>query len=201
MKLIDLTGLRFEKLTVIERYGKRGKSILWRCTCDCGNETYATASNLKRGHVKSCGCLVKEWPKTKFTNKLKQKHPRAYKIWTGIKTRCNNRNRPRYDDYGGRGIKVCDEWQTFEGFWNDMAVGYADNLTLDRIDVNKDYNKENCRWATYTEQANNKRNTILYTYNGETDTLPNLCRKYDKDYRIVRQKIYRDKKDIFTALS
>lgn len=100
------------------------------------------------------------------------KHTRLYNIWKSMRQRCSNRNASNYKNYGARGIRVCDEWNDFAVFsaWA-MSSGYNDSLTIDRIDNNGDYSPTNCRWATYTEQARNKRNTVLYEYNGEARTL------------------------------
>ena len=202
MKCIDLIGRKFERLTVVEKCDhKQGKEIVWKCLCDCGEYTHAIGGNLKKGNVKSCGCLLKEYPKLHYTKQLKHDNERAYRIWTGIKTRCNNRNRPRYNDYGGRGITICEKWSTFDGFWEDMHEDYSDKLTIDRIDNNGNYEKSNCKWSTKLEQANNKRNSILITYKGEVDTLPNLCRKYNINPRVVYQRITRDLKDIETSFA
>lgn len=201
-KFIDLTGKRFNRLLVIKKHeNKQGKEILWVCKCNCGKETLVMGSNLKRGTTKSCGCLRKDYPKLHFTKQIKKDNERVYSIWECMKARCNNKNRPNYKDYGGRGIKLYYKWETFEGFWEDMHKGYSDKLTIERINVNGNYEPSNCKWATYIEQANNRRNSRLITYNGETDTLPNLCRKYNKNVQLVHQRIYRDKKDIETAFS
>ena len=163
-KYNDLTGRKFGRLTVIERTesNKCGKAK-WKCVCECGNETTTTGGNLVQGITRSCGCLRCDHGKTQT---------RLYGIWGGIKTRCFNPHSQRYSDYGGRGITVCDEWRySFEAFrdWA-MAHGYRDDLTLDRIDVNGNYCPENCRWATYKEQASNTRTNRFITYDGKTMT-------------------------------
>ncbi len=96
---------------------------------------------------------------------------RPYRIWSSMLTRCNNPKAKSYKDYGGRGIKVCDEWLTFIGFWKDVKKGYSDKLTIDRIYNSKNYNKENFKWATRTEQGNNKKNNVYLTLNGEKKTV------------------------------
>lgn len=120
----------------------------------------------------------------------KSHRPRLYRIWADMRTRCNNPNFPGYADYGGRGIKVCPEWQAYEPF-REWAVsnGYADTLTLDRKDNDKGYSPANCRWVTQKEQCNNKRNNHLLTYNGETLTVAQWARKLGVNYFTLHDRI------------
>lgn len=124
------------------------------------------------------------------SGKQRNRHPRLYRIWADMKTRCNNPNFPKYTDYGGRGIKVCQEWQLFEQFqeWA-MTSGYADTLTLDRVDNDKGYSPSNCRWVTQKDQCNNKRNNHLLTYNGETLTIAQWARKLGINYFSLHDRI------------
>lgn len=176
-KLIDLTGQKFGRLTVAERaengVRKNGSSYTrWLCKCDCGKELIVDGGNLKKGHSKSCGCYAREQIiKTHTTHG--QKKSRLYVIWRGMKSRCANPKTNRYKNYGGKGIKVCDEWlHDFKAFYDwSMSHGYADNLTLDRIDANGNYEPLNCRWVTIKEQENNRTNNHWITYNGETHTM------------------------------
>ena len=172
----DLTGYRFGKLTVIERMGKSKQGhILWLCKCDCGETTTSFAHRLKSGKKKSCGCLYKE---ERWTTHYKHggTNERLYRVWTDMHTRCNNPNDKAYKNYGARGISICEEWNNYETFriWA-IKNGYQPNsksgvTTLDRIDVNGNYCPENCRWVSYKEQNNNRRNNFLLTYNGKTQT-------------------------------
>ena len=173
-KMNDLSGQRFGRLVVLERTGSKNNRPLWLCKCDCGNEKIVSTSGLKSGDTKSCGCLKQE--KTIENNKNKTTHGKSktklYNVWFDIKRRCYNPKRENYKDYGGRGIKVCDEWKNnFEKFYNwANENGYKEGLSIDRIDVNGDYEPKNCRWVDNYAQANNKTNNFLITYNGETHT-------------------------------
>lgn len=158
--MIDMVGLRFEKLLVIERVDKdKHGQARWLCSCDCGNETVVLGSNLRRGKTKSCGCWRRENGVNHATSMTKhgQHDTRLYRIWNTMKNRCQNPKVHNYFRYGERGINVCPDWQEFTPFYEwSMANGYQENLTLDRIDNFKGYSPENCRWVTMKEQQNNK---------------------------------------------
>ena len=160
-KLIDLTGQVFGLLTVIDRVDKNkninDENVYWNCLCECGNKTRVSGMSLKRGTSQSCGCYAK---------KLRTIHgmsdTRINRIWRHMINRCTNKNNDGYHNYGGRKINpitVCDEWRySFIAFYNwAMANGYADNLSIDRIDNDKGYCPENCRWTTKAIQNRNKR--------------------------------------------
>ena len=162
----DLTGQKFNRLTVIAREGtnKFGAST-WLCQCDCGNKTVVARSALLSGGTKSCGCWHIDYVATKLTTHGKKKH-RLYMVWNGMKNRCNQPSHKSYQRYGGRGITVCEEWmRDFQAFY-DWAVtnGYDETApkgqcTLDRIDNDKGYSPNNCRWVDMKTQSNNRQNT------------------------------------------
>ena len=165
MKLKDLTGARYGRLTVLERKGsnKHGRP-LWLCKCDCTNTILLSTPRLQSGNTKSCGCFRQEAiGQRNTTHGLKG--IRLYEVWKNMKKRCCNPNMKIYKYYGGRGIKVCDEWRnSFQAFYDwAMANGYNPSAprgetTIDRIDVNGDYCPKNCRWVSIAEQQRNKRN-------------------------------------------
>lgn len=170
--LKDLTGQRFGKLVVIRRAENIHRKAAWLCKCDCGNEKVVQSWNLVKGCTKSCGCLTYEVDhKTSITHG--QSYTRLYTVWIGMKQRCYYKKHKHYADYGGRGIRVCDEWvNSFADFYEwANENGYNDSLTIDRIDSNGDYSPENCRWATYRTQNNNTRSNHFLTLNDETHTI------------------------------
>lgn len=194
-KLKDLTGQRFGRLTVVERaddyISPHGRKIVrWKCLCDCGNYIDVSVVHLRQGDTLSCGCLGTE---RRRAAAQRPKHglsrSRIYHIFTGMKIRCNNVNAPNYYLYGGRGIKVCDEWMGKDGFvkfyeWA-LANGYDDSLTIDRVDVNGNYEPSNCRWVDIKTQCNNTRNSVKLTYNGETLTAAQWAERIGRDRHTI----------------
>lgn len=173
-KIKDLKGQKFGKLTAIKPCGKKYNKTVWLCKCDCGNEIEVVGTALTSGNTSSCGCLAK--PHGMFG-------VRIYGVWHSMKERCYVKKNISYPNYGGRGIKVCLEWQEFIPFmeWS-YANGYDENAkrgecTLDRIDPNGDYCPENCRWVSMSVQANNRTDNVYIEYNGVVDTLSNHARK------------------------
>lgn len=189
---IDLSGKRFGRLTVL-RYDHTDKCGhgMWLCQCDCGNKKIVIGGNLKSGNSKSCGCLHNEQLAERTTT-----HgcygTRLYWIWAKMKSRCMNYKDKYFADYGGRGITVCDEWLKFEDFQDwAMANGYTDELTIDRIDVNGNYEPSNCRWATRMEQTANRRVSRCITFDGKTKTISQWAAEYGLNYYTLYSRVKR----------
>lgn len=165
----DLTGKTFGKLTVIRRAENKEKRTMWECLCECGNISIVEAYQLKQGFTKSCGCL--RYESRNSTHGMSR--TRIFTIWSKMIDRCTNENNPAYKWYGERGIKVFDEWRTdFVSFYNwAKNNGYNENLTLERIDVNGNYEPQNCKWIPLNEQPLNTRKTKYLTYKGERKTV------------------------------
>ena len=204
---IDLTGQRFGRLTVIERakdyVQPNGRHIvMWLCKCDCGNTCEVRSANLQRGATVSCGCFGKE-QRAKANIKHHKTNTKIYGVWSGMVQRCTNPKTINYHNYGGRGITVCDEWlHDFRAFYDwAMANGYKDDLTIDRIDSNGNYEPSNCRWATRTEQNNNTRRNHFITYNGKTQTLAQWAKEYNIPYKRLCERINQSHWNIEKALN
>jgi hypothetical protein len=157
---LNFENTRKGRLFISHRVGLRGHAPLWAVRCDCGVEKQMSSTQLRGGTV-SCGCQRREnIAKALTTHGMARKggnRSRVYRIWNGVKQRCQNPNQTHYERYGGRGVTVCEEWQDFANFYADMGDPPSDKHTLDRIDNDKGYGPGNCRWATYLEQAHNKR--------------------------------------------
>ncbi len=180
----DITGQKFGKLTALYRlHNYHKKDTYWLCVCKCGNFNIVTMQNLKK--VKSC--LKCRKPSNLMHGKV---HTRLYRIWSGIKKHCCNNRDPTYKDYGGRGIKICDEWlNDFQAFYN-WAINndYKENLTIDRINVNKGYDPTNCRWADrYTQNINTRRELYGIVLN-EYNSIEYFSLKYGTSRNLIRQR-------------
>lgn len=192
----NLIGKKYGNLTVIGLSDKMsGRKSYWYCKCDCGNEIEVRSDNLTTGNTLSCGCLKKAQDRINLTkfHRHKESRTKLHDTWVRIKQRCLNPNNKSYINYGGRGITVCKEWsESYENFrdWS-LNNGYADNLSIDRIDVNGNYEPSNCRWANAKQQANNRRSNLKITYNSETKTLMQWAEVFNLPYSAVTQRYKR----------
>lgn len=188
----DLTGKRFGRLEVIGMDDKDTRKTYWVCKCDCGNIKSIRSDALIEGKTISCGCRKKEQDRINLeaNHKHKQSGTRLYNIWLGMKGRCYNPNNARYMSWGGRGIEVCEEWKnSFENFYEwALANGYDDNLSIDRIDNDGNYEPSNCRWATIAEQCNNRRSNINVRIGNTTKSLKEWCDIFQLEYGVVNAR-------------
>lgn len=169
----DLTGMRFGRLTVLRKSDRlAGRKSYWVCECSCGNKKEIRSDSLTRKDkpTLSCGCIRDEQAVINIekNHKHKDSYTHLHFLWSRMKQRCYNPNVTRYEDYGGRGIVVCEEWLDYEVFrkWAYKS-GYVEGLSIERIDVNGNYEPKNCTWITKEEQANNRRTTVWVEYNGK----------------------------------
>lgn len=174
---------------------------MWECKCDCGNIVFTSTNSLKRNNTKSCGCLQKEKAaasgrSSSTTHGLsrdeKGKKTRLYRIWTGIKTRCFNPNVKEFSRYGGRGITLCEEWKDFKVF-HDWAVanGYQDDLSIDRQNLDGNYQPDNCKWVTDKVQCINRSTSKFIEYKGELKTLSALAEEYSMSINCLYERLKR----------
>lgn len=165
-KFIEMTGQNFNSLTVLSRRGVQGKGqTMWLCQCVCGTETIVRGDSIRNGHTISCGCQ-----QPVAASKANKTHGRArdrvYTIWVQMRGRCKNAKSKAFPYYGGRGIRVCERWESFENFLSDMGEPPTEQHSIDRMDANGSYCPENCRWATDAEQGWNKRSTRFVDIGG-----------------------------------
>lgn len=200
---VCLPGDRYGRLTVLREApmrtlpsGRCVRQVI--CVCDCGKEVVAQTCHLPSGHTKSCGCLASETAtvigkRNAIHGARKRTHGdermyRTFCVWTAMRKRCNNPANEKYPDYGGRGIQICPEWDTFAGFFRDMGKA-PKGFSLDRIDNNGGYSKANCRWATWREQAGNRRSSRIVSFNGEKICLTEAARRAGVDVQMLRYYI------------
>ena len=175
-------GDKFNKLTAIKfiKIGKNSQQY-WLFKCDCGNEKVIRVNNVKANETKSCGCLVKTHGMTKT---------KTYISWEKMKQRCLNLNHPNYKYYGNRGITICEEWLKFKNFYQDMGTR-PEEKSIDRINNNKGYYKENCCWSTMKEQANNRRSNHLITYKGKIQNITQWAKELNMKSFTIQNRIRR----------
>lgn len=182
-------GEKYGRLTLIKETVRTSKKHKWLCRCDCGKYVEVSIYQMKSGECRSCGCLRDEvaGARAKAMAKHNMTHTRMYKLWSTMLKRCRNPNDKDYPRYGGRGVKVCDEWKDFIKFheWA-MSHGYRDDLSIDRIDFNGNYEPSNCRWVTLADQARNRRGVIFVEYNGDKLPITLMAEKYN----IPRGRLY-----------
>ena len=197
--IIDLTGNRYGRWTVIKIEGRTSSGgSAWLCECDCGTKRVVSGSSLKQGLSNSCGCLGKEHREKAAADAARKhggKNERLYNVWQGIKERCCNKRSKYYSHYGGRGITICEQWLDYAVFreWAN-ANGYDPTApkgacTIDRIDNDKGYYPDNCRWVPSVVQCNNRRNNHMISYNGKTQTISQWSREVGIRKDTLRRRI------------
>lgn len=198
-----MIGRKFGRLTVLNVSDQRTSEnrLKYDCICECGNDVTVDGKSLRNGHTKSCGCLSSELSKKRSTKHGKT-NTRLYNIWSAMKHRCYNENDNHYLSYGGRGIKVCDEWlNDFQAFYNwSMNNGYKENLSIDRINNDKGYSPYNCRWADVETQTNNKQDTIKIAFNGLEYSIKQWSKILNTPYSTLVSRYHNDV-DIKTLLT
>lgn len=198
-RFIDITGNKYNKLKVISFYDIKDNKSRWLCQCDCGNQKILYGKDIKNGNTKSCGCSLRKKKYDKETEKIMK---RLQNIYYCMKQRCYKKNNPTYKYYGARGVTICEEWlKDINNFHNwAMSSGYKNNLTIERIDVNGNYEPNNCKWVTKTQQGYNRTNTVSYTIDNQTKCLSEWCKIYNINYEVVYKRLKRGQ-DIKEALS
>lgn len=180
-RLKDETGNRYGRLVVLEYAGTRPNhrgGAVWKCRCDCGNETVVWSGSLRGGDTRSCGCLSRELSSKRSSTRDGLSCTAEYRAWRGMINRCHGSEKAKwYKNYGDRGIVVCDRWRySFDAFLEDVGKRPSVKHSIDRVDNNGPYSPDNFRWATYVEQQNNKRNNHIVTYLGLDMTVAQLER-------------------------
>lgn len=188
MRLNNLAGNKFGRLTVIKRSNEKGRRVKWLCSCDCGGSKEVVADQLLSGKTQSCGCLKKESiAAVNFSHGMA--NSREYKSWSHAKARCNNPNDAKFPLYGARGISMCDTWRSsFSSFLLDMGRA-PEGHTLDRIDVNGNYEPSNCRWATIKQQGNNTRSNVISEAFGFSGNIKQISERFSVPYKYLHSRI------------
>lgn len=186
---IDITGNRYGRLVVLEHSHVKGYTHYYLCQCDCGNQTIVAKNALTTGRQVSCGCYRDE--RIKNFNKLPDNYLQLGKIFNGMKSRCYNPNNIRYNRYGGRGIKICDEWLQNVNSFREWAIknGYKPGLSIDRINNDGDYSSDNCRWVEPKEQLSNYSANVFIEFNGKRQTLSKWSRELNIPMSTLHNRI------------
>lgn len=203
MTVIDMTGKKFGRYTVLYRVkNDKNGMAMWMCRCDCGTEKVVMGSSLRKGVTVSCGCYHRDKVAQLGTTHGKS-HTRLFHIWQKMKSRCNNPHFKHYKYYGGKGIKLCSEWEHDFTAFETWALnnGYNDNLTIDRIDPLKGYEPSNCRWATRSQQQSHISSCHLYEINGVLHNIAEWCRIYNVPHERTRRRVVDEHWDILKALT
>lgn len=189
---INLTGMKYGRLSVKEIDYRENYRTYWKCLCECGKTCIVEGGNLRSGRQKSCGCYKTDLSTARLTKHGMNK-TRLHTIWVEMRRRCNNHKDSAYVNYGGRGITVCNEWERFEPFMEwAIKEGYRESLSLDRVDNDKGYEPGNCRWATRIDQGNNKRNNVVICHNGISKTLSEWSREVGVPYKTLYSRHVRN---------
>lgn len=190
MQIKNEIGNIYGRLTVISRGISKNNHANWLCKCSCGNEVIVTGSSLRNNKTKSCGCFKNEETKNRFTKHGLKNHS-LYGVYIKMKSRCYNINDKDYKNYGKRGINLCNEWKySFINFYNwAIKNGYQNNLTIERINVNENYEPNNCTWIENKYQALNRVNSLKFTYHGETKDIRYFSEKYHINYYTLRARL------------
>ena len=191
---IDFTNKRFGKIVCVKPLRVNNhKEVVWLCKCDCGNFCEKSSGAFKNiSKIASCGCMKGKKPH--ITNLELKNYKPIHECYVNMKTRCYNSNYELYSRYGGRGIKVCDEWKdNFKEFYNWAINGWKKELTLDRINNDDDYKPDNCRWVDRVEQANNRHTNYLIKYKGEIKTMAQWSKILKIDYSFIQSRMYKNK--------
>lgn len=190
--LIDMVGQKLSRLTVIRRGENSAVGhIQWDCICECGSATTVDGRNLRSGHTRSCGCLLMEELKARVVHghTVDGQYSDEFKVWMGMHTRCTNANEKGYYRYGGRGITVCDRWQEFANFYDDMGPRPSPDHSIERKKNDANYEPSNCKWATRKEQCRNRRSNRIVSFRGRQMSLAEAVEISGLPYFTVSQRI------------
>lgn len=188
-KIIDLTGQTYGRLTAISFHSIKNRRHFWNCVCDCGKHHLSSAENLRFGYVKSCGCS-KAQGNNRSHGESKARTTKEYRTWAQMRGRCYNKKHDSFNNYGGRGITVCERWKKYQNFLADMGRAPSTEHSIDRKNNNGNYEPGNCRWATKKEQSNNTRKNRFLEYKGQFKTISQWSDLLNRKHQIVRNRLH-----------